>query len=63
MRINKSDAVIQTQVLNDHVFNKRGFARARLADDVNVMAAVFWLYAERATLFPKSSFAERFYFV
>jgi hypothetical protein len=49
--------------LNHHVFNKRGFARASLAYDVNVMASVFGFYAERAPLFPESSFAERLYFV
>ena len=63
MRINQGDAVIVAQVLYNHVFNKRGLARAGLADNINMMAAVFRSYAERATLFPKSRFAEPFYFV
>ena len=63
VRVNKSDAVIVAQILYDHILQERGLARAGLADDIDMMAAVFRSYAERAALFPKGCFTKPFYFV
>ena len=62
MRVNKSDAVIVAQVLYNHVLQERGLARAGLADDIDMMAAVFRSYAEHAVFFPECRFSKPLYF-
>ena len=63
VRVNQSYAVIVAQILYDHILQERGLAHAGLADDIDMMAAVFRSYAERSALFPKGGFTKPFYFV
>ena len=46
MRVDQREAVAALQVLERHVLQERRFARAGLADDVNMRKPVFVLNAE-----------------
>ena len=53
----------QAHILYHHVLDKRGLARACLADDIQMMSAIRLLDSERFHLLPESSLSEQFQFV
>ena len=46
VRVQKRHAAAVADVLDDHVFHKRGLAHTGLTDDVNVTSTIFGFYAE-----------------
>ena len=52
MRVNDTNAMPQSDVLNDQIPQKRGLAGPRFSDDINVMPLVFFRYAKGLGISP-----------
>jgi len=57
-RINHGDTPPDFDILDDHVFQRRGFARAGFTDQIHVPSAVVGFDAETAFFSPKISLGE-----